>query len=424
MTSSKTQQQLYQRSDKKCYDFIGLNDENVEEYLKTPDNLIITDISLKNMLCGSIEMFKKFMSDTSMIYYQCNKTTGQADLLHPIIRIPAGSLEFHVSLQEFTLAVKNKNVWNFITFEPSEQTTERLISENIINGGSYVSGTHCQQGTNQQLFHVITYDIHSSKTAETYSDLAHLCDLVISGHDQEIKNYLQQGGNPNLLIGNVPVQSRYTMNGTPRTLMIHDTSLPLIIYYTKQQNLEMVKELLLHHAEVDAVGGMSHSTGLINAVIRHNIPLIELLIKYGADVNYIDSAEQTGLYVASREGDDAVVRVLLSHGAKCNSYGFDGTSPLYVSVQRKQLTTAQILLEHGANVNFPNSTQRRQFGNEYDYGNTPLYLACSRELKPFVELFLRYGANVNQRASHGQTPMEIAHQRGNSEIIKLLENIQ
>jgi ankyrin repeat protein len=55
---------------------------------------------------------------------------------------------------------------------------------------------------------------------------------------------------------------------------------------------------------------------LKNAVMSSAMPVAELLLSRGADVNARDASGKTALFWAKRMNNEAFVQMLLKHGAK------------------------------------------------------------------------------------------------------------
>jgi ankyrin repeat protein len=89
---------------------------------------------------------------------------------------------------------------------------------------------------------------------------------------------------------------------------------------------------------------------------RDVLDLVELLLKFGADVNAQDKNNVTPLHLASCKGWLSIARMLLDHGANANAKDDQGQTPLQSLVRhsrdfRSGLDLAQPLLKHGADVN-------------------------------------------------------------------------
>ena len=121
-------------------------------------------------------------------------------------------------------------------------------------------------------------------------------------------------------------------------------------------------------------------TKIYNAAWYNKLEVVELLLKFGADVNIrnrkmMESYKGVGekvfhgilsglskdhaimnawgkvaLHAAAYQGHEDMVQVLLSAGADLEAVGNDGTTPLYLAAQQKHKGVVQILLQKGAHL--------------------------------------------------------------------------
>jgi cytohesin len=124
-------------------------------------------------------------------------------------------------------------------------------------------------------------------------------------------------------------------------------------------------------------------TPLRFAVVLENPAMVEVLLKYRADVDaYDDSAQMTALAYAANLKTTHIARLLLEHGANVNAPQANGWSPLHRAVGAGNMDMVKLLLEFKANVNAFNES-----------GETPLDLAkksvSNRPLLPLTPTILR-----------------------------------
>jgi len=93
-----------------------------------------------------------------------------------------------------------------------------------------------------------------------------------------------------------------------------------------------------------------------------------------------------------------------------NCRGPAGLTPLMHAIMGGRLETTMVLLEAGADVN-----------QTADDGSTALLKACLWSFDYVVEVLIAYGADVGARDADGWTPLKIAIQRGDANIVSLLE---
>ncbi len=181
------------------------------------------------------------------------------------------------------------------------------------------------------------------------------------------------------------------------------------------------------------------------ATYYHLADIIELLIARGADVNYLNSLDETPLdligeyephnnmseqgqrsreallkagakhrfHTAIRAGDlDEVRRQLDAEPALIDTA--KPWSGLFTAARTAQLEAAKLLLERGAKVDGPNRE-----------GNTPLWFACQSSADAadriaVATLLLDHGARVNAICEDGSTPLHFAAWRGPIAMVELL----
>ena len=134
-------------------------------------------------------------------------------------------------------------------------------------------------------------------------------------------------------------------------------------------NLDALTALIAHGAYVHAAEKLFGQTALHWAAAATHPPVIELLVKAGADVNVrtkdgpplpTDSRQAqtttdkfTPLLFAVRSGDLDTVTMLLKRGARVADTGSDGTTALMLATLNGHFELAAFLLDQGVNPNAP-----------------------------------------------------------------------
>ena len=154
----------------------------------------------------------------------------------------------------------------------------------------------------------------------------------------------------------------------------------------RQRNISKVSELLKQRVNVNSKSQKNHHSPLITAIQTGSIPMIELLLDYGAEID--NSKEMTD----------------------CNS-------PLFHAISYyPRLDLVELLLERGANLNFIDRGQKPTFE---DY---LLHHIIYRKYESLVPIFLKYGADIHCRDECGDTPLMIALLTGCESIaLQLIE---
>jgi uncharacterized protein len=120
---------------------------------------------------------------------------------------------------------------------------------------------------------------------------------------------------------------------------------------------ETVKMLLEKKAQVNAVAKNSTRVmPLHSALAGGDMPIIEMLVDHGADVNASQQAGYTPLHEAAQSGNLQAAILLLSHGAKINVKADNGKTPLALTMmegreagsKEDRERVSEFLRDHGA----------------------------------------------------------------------------
>ena len=136
--------------------------------------------------------------------------------------------------------------------------------------------------------------------------------------------------------------------------------------------------------------------------------IVGLLLKGGADLNAKFENYSTPLCAAAENGHTNIVKLFLANGADVNEVQNDGRSALHYAVQRKFYKVVDCLLDSGADV------------NQKFLGDSPLHFAAAAGNLKILKLLLSTGANVNAKNLSDATPLFIAVERNQNEIVQCL----
>ncbi|KAB5518047.1 ankyrin repeat-containing domain protein [Coniochaeta sp. 2T2.1] len=87
---------------------------------------------------------------------------------------------------------------------------------------------------------------------------------------------------------------------------------------------------------------------MVTAVHTGNGELVNLLIRYGANVNAPGYNGETPLHHAAHYGFTGITETLLDHGADINSRTSHGSTPLYAALSKDKPKVVELLLRRGA----------------------------------------------------------------------------
>jgi ankyrin repeat protein len=199
---------------------------------------------------------------------------------------------------------------------------------------------------------------------------------------------------------------------------INENNISALMEVTATGEYSAVQVLLEAGANPDGHDESRDARPLFIAAYEGRTDIVELLLQHGANIEALDSMEQSALHWARRGNQLAVVRLLLSRGAAVDSCGLNYESTLHSAVAKGQLEICQLLLNHGADINKPD-------GN---FGYTPLIFAARTSPDDMlcgqvdiIRLLLSKGANVFSRDSNGLNAYDWAKRKDLNNIAAILE---
>ncbi len=181
-----------------------------------------------------------------------------------------------------------------------------------------------------------------------------------------------------------------------------DNSGKTSLYYACQEgHLEVVRLLLNRNANINL---MSHEgiTPFRIACIRNHLKLSEFLLK----TNYadIDSADQDGRttleYLIIENKNIEIIELLLKYGANLNLITHDNLNQetlLHVATRHGNEKCVELLLKYNINKDALD-----------EYGNTALMVACSNDKTNIVKLLLSKNVSISIKNNQGETALKIA----------------
>jgi ankyrin repeat protein len=116
-------------------------------------------------------------------------------------------------------------------------------------------------------------------------------------------------------------------------------------------NLDIVKQLIAHGADVNAATTKTKDTALMWAIGDGHREIAQALIAAHADLHASSASGFTPLMFAARNGDVEMAKTLLAAGVGVNETGSDRTHVLPYSVLNGQGAFALFLLDQGADPN-------------------------------------------------------------------------
>ena len=159
------------------------------------------------------------------------------------------------------------------------------------------------------------------------------------------------------------------------------------------------------------------NTALHQACYNGHSETVNTLLKNpNIEIDAVNDAGETPLYIAIKENNLYIAEILIKAGADVNRKTFSGENLIYIAARQRKYHLVDILVKNGVDVNVRNKN-----------GETPLLCAIKstenqRPNVDMVRLLLEYKADVNCRDMWGKSALHYASNHNNSTIIELLLN--
>ncbi|XP_072498928.1 ankyrin repeat domain-containing protein 6 isoform X11 [Notamacropus eugenii] len=150
-------------------------------------------------------------------------------------------------------------------------------------------------------------------------------------------------------------------------------------------------------------------TPLHLAANKGHLPVVQILLKAGCDLDVQDDGDQTALHRATVVGNTEVIAALIQEGCALDRQDKDGNTALHEASWHGFSQSAKLLVKAGANVLAKNKA-----------GDTALHIAAALNHKKVAKILLEAGADGTIVNNAGQTPLETARHHNNPEVALLL----
>lgn len=174
--------------------------------------------------------------------------------------------------------------------------------------------------------------------------------------------------------------------------------------FSRHENVEL---LIKYGAEINAIK-RADWTPLMLACTKTNYETVELLLKHEAFVNSVNKDGWNALHLASRAGNAKIVKLLIDCGADINKITKNKRTALHTACLHANLLAAKELLENNAEI------------TEDSCGNCPLHECVLSGNIQMCELLVKYGADKSCENNSGFGLLHLAASQGDDEMIKYL----
>jgi ankyrin repeat protein len=135
--------------------------------------------------------------------------------------------------------------------------------------------------------------------------------------------------------------------------------------------------------------------------------MIDLLLKYGFDINAVDDYGDTPLLFGIK--DTILVQNFLDRGADPSIYNDRGSNALMLATEQNNVPLMTLLLNRGIDINSMNY-----------HRYTALMYGAYYCVKNAVRILIDYDADLNLQDDNLDTALHIATSKGCSEVVDLL----
>lgn len=125
------------------------------------------------------------------------------------------------------------------------------------------------------------------------------------------------------------------------------------------------------------------------------VEIINVLIKFGADINIRKLDSRVPLHVATMFKRVEAVDVLLKHGADIEAKDRDGRTALHMAAYEGFTDVVKKLIEYGSDINMKD-----------DVDQSVLHYAASNGSIEAAKILIGHGADVNAKNKEGKVPLD------------------
>lgn len=166
----------------------------------------------------------------------------------------------------------------------------------------------------------------------------------------------------------------------------------------------IAKLLLLHQANVNAIGGFLQANALQWALRKQNYAMMHLLFQHGASLEHKNKNGIDCVHIACQNGDLNALLMLLEWKADPNSLDANGLTPILWLVtnkltEKKTLDLIRILLRYNADVTLVEPTTQ----------NTALHIICKHQ-----DVFSNYSESILLFEIANKGGVALVHMKNNS----------
>ena len=172
---------------------------------------------------------------------------------------------------------------------------------------------------------------------------------------------------------------------TSKTQQIVTHNVPPLVAACTNDNIELVKYLLEHGADIHKQS-LTRATPLRAAAYYGYIHIMECLLDNGADLNKANCIGSSPLLAAAHNGGAEATKFLIEKGCDLNQRTIEGYTAIHEASQKGEVSVVKVLLDYGISPEFAPSHPRQPEG----YVPCPLYLAASMGRREVFDLLIAH----------------------------------
>ncbi|CAI9725691.1 ankyrin-3-like isoform X1 [Octopus vulgaris] len=184
----------------------------------------------------------------------------------------------------------------------------------------------------------------------------------------------------------------------------------LTVYFGQQEN---PRSLVNRFIELKCDVNLADSSGirpLYQSAMGGDFELSKLLLENGADINAVDGNGDTVLHAAAYGNSFDLVKLFIELGCDINKQNDKGETVLWPTISSSNFQITEYLVKHGADINLQEKTEKM----------TPLHIAIAAHNIKAVRFFIESGCELNKCNTNGQTPLLLACEKGDDEVVEML----